>query len=145
MDLDGQCNFDNGVIRSPRPVTFLTRAEPTASPCASCRAPARRSAAKPVAAGRSPPPPLRRRRPCAAAIPSSGSGRRQEPRAAAPPPRAFTRHGEYAALRAYEAQELAIRRGDPMWQLAYGRAAMASDSGARPCATKPAGIMAATA
>src|SRR3569833_1371158 len=52
----------------------------------------------------------------------------QEP---VPPATAAGLHtpGQSAALRAYEAQDLAIRRGDPMWQLAYGRAAMASDSG----------------
>lgn len=38
-------------------------------------------------------------------------------------------YGEYAQLRAYEAQELALRRADPMWQLAYGRAAMRAGSG----------------
>ena len=41
----------------------------------------------------------------------------------------FHTYGEYAALRGYEAQELAIRRGDPIWSWAYGRAAMQSDSG----------------
>ena len=129
MDLHVLCNFDNGVIRSPRPVTFLTRAEAdgfslrivpragaplTQAPMAQSRAARWRRHRRR----------RRLRRPCAAAIPSSGSGRRRS-RCRRPPPPAFTRHGEYAALRAYEAQELAIRRGDPMWQLAYGRAAMA--------------------
>jgi hypothetical protein len=40
----------------------------------------------------------------------------------------FHSYGDYGALRAYEAQELAVRRGDPMWLDAYDRAAMQSDS-----------------
>lgn len=35
-------NFDNGIIRSPRPVTFLTRSERTDFRFASCRAALRR-------------------------------------------------------------------------------------------------------
>lgn len=111
------CNFDNGVIRSPRPVTFLTRAE---SDGFSLRIVPR--APGPVAQAAPPPPPR------------AGYTDKQIYRAP-PPPEApaaaagFHTYGEYAALRAYEAQELAIRRGDPMWQLAYARAAMQSESG----------------
>jgi hypothetical protein len=43
--------------------------------------------------------------------------------------RPFHTYAEYASLRSYEAQALAVRRGDPVWQMAYARAAMQSDSG----------------
>lgn len=46
-----------------------------------------------------------------------------------PPIKGFHTYGEYTALRNYEAQELAVRRGDPVWLMAYGRAAMQADSG----------------
>ena len=119
------CNFDNGVIRSPRPVTFLTRAEadgfslrivPRAG------APMVQSTVAQAAPPPPPPPPMR------------GGYTEQRvwpPQEPVPPATAAGFHtpGEYAGLRAYEAQELAIRRADPMWQLAYGRAAMESDSG----------------
>ena len=111
------CNFDNGVIRSPRPVTFLTRNE---SDGFSLRIVPRGPG--PVAQAAPPPPP-----------PMRGYTDQQIYPPPPPPPPAtaagFHTYGEYAALRAYEAQELAIRRADPMWQLAYGRAAMESDSG----------------
>jgi hypothetical protein len=125
-------NFDNGVIRGTRPVTFLTRAEadgfslrmvprPGAPPMQSptTQGPVAQAAPPPTLP---PPPPMR------------GGYTEQRvwpPPEPVPPATAAGFHtpGEYAALRAYEAQELAIRRGDPMWQLAYGRAAMASDSG----------------
>ena len=41
----------------------------------------------------------------------------------------FHSYADYASLRNYEAQELAVRRADPMWLTAYGRAAMQADSG----------------
>ena len=115
------CNFDNGIIRSNRPVTYLTRAEADGfslrivprAPIPMGQGPAAAQAGPPpMRPGYSdqqvyPPPP-------APVPPATGAG--------------FHTYGEYAAVRAYEAQELAIRRADPMWQLAYGRAAMASDS-----------------
>jgi hypothetical protein len=117
-------NFDNGVIRSPRPVTFLTRPE---SDGFSLRIIPRGDApTQPTT-----PPPMRG---------SYGEYSQQQtyppPRSARPyepppyflPQPAFHTYGEYAPLRAYEAQELALRRGDAMWQLAYGRAAMQSGS-----------------
>ena len=135
------CNFDNGVIRGTRPVTFLTRAEAdgfslrlvpragaplTQSPMAQrpmAQSPTTQSPMAQAAPPPLPPPP-----------PMRGGYTEQRvwpPQEPVPPATAAGFHtpGEYAALRAYEAQELAIRRGDPMWQLAYGRAAMASDSG----------------
>ncbi|HMH64597.1 MAG TPA: hypothetical protein VK515_03355, partial [Rhizomicrobium sp.] len=117
-------NFDNGVIRSPRPVTFLTRGEPDGF---SLRIVPRGPPPQQFAQAGPPPPPMRG--------PAYGAQQQQLYPAPAPyvPPQAayagFHTYGEYAQLRAYEAQELAIRRGDPMWQLAYGRAAMQSGSG----------------
>jgi hypothetical protein len=116
-------NFDNGVIRSPRPVTFLTRNEVDGF---SLRIVPRSGPAPMVAQNVPPPPPMRG---------PIGPVQQQLYPAPAPyvPPQeaygGFHTYGEYAQLRAYEAQELAIRRGDPMWQLAYGRAAMQSGSG----------------
>lgn len=122
-------DFDNGVIRSPRAVTFLTRPE---SDGFSLRIIPRGPApSQPMAqAG---PPPMRG---------SYGDYPRSQqiyPLPPPPPPYAppqaayagFHTYGEYAQLRGYEAQELALRRGDPMWQLAYARAAMQSGSDIR--------------
>jgi hypothetical protein len=116
-------NFDNGVIRSPRPVTFLTRSEPDGF---SLRIVPRGPSGPPQQMAQAGPPPP---------MPGTmGPSTQQLYPAPAPyvPPQAayagFHTYGEYAQLRAYEAQELAIRRGDPMWQLAYGRAAMQSGS-----------------
>ena len=115
-------NFDNGVIRSPRPVTFLTRTE---SDGFSLRIVPRGGPPPQQMAQAGPPPPMR----------GPYGPQQQLYPAPAPyvPPQAayagFHTYGEYAQLRAYEAQELAIRRGDPMWQLAYARAAMQSGSG----------------
>ena len=114
-------NFDNGVIRSPRPVTFLTRPE---SDGFSLRIIPR--GPPPQQAFQAAPPQIR----------GSYSDRPHQQQLyplppAAPPPQAaaFHTYGEYAQLRAYAAQELAQRRGDPMWQLAYARAAMQAGSG----------------
>jgi hypothetical protein len=116
-------NFDNGVIRSPRPVTFLTRAENDGF---SLRIMARGPNGAPMAeAG---PPQIRG---------SYSDYPRQQQLYPPPPPyvppqaayAGFHAYGDYAPLRAYEAQELAVHRGDPMWQLAYGRAIMQADSG----------------
>jgi hypothetical protein len=116
-------NFDNGVIRSPRPVTFLTRGENDGF---SLRIVPRGGLPPQQMAQAAPPP----------AYPPGQYGPAQQLYPAPPPyvpPQAayggFHTYGEYAQLRAYEAQELAIRRADPMWQLAYGRAAMQSGSG----------------
>jgi hypothetical protein len=124
------CNFDNGVIRGTRPVTFLTRAEADGFslrivPRAGAPLTQNSMPQRPVAQAAPPPPPP---------PPMRGGYTEQQiwpPQEPVPPATAAGFHtpGEYAGLRAYEAQELAIRRADPMWQLAYGRAAMASDSG----------------
>ena len=120
------CNFDNGIIRSPRPVTFLTRAEADGfslrivprGPVPMTQAP---QAAPPPPP---PPPPMRPGYNDQQAWPPPAAPAPLPPAAAA----GFHTYGEYAAIRAYEAQELAIRRGDPMWQLAYARAAMQSET-----------------
>ena len=114
-------NFDNGVIRSTRPVTFLTRNEPDGFSLRIVpRGPPPQQFAQ-VPAG--PPPQIR----------GNYGPQRQiyPPEPVAPPPAyaGFHTYGDYAQLRAYEAQELAVRRGDPMWQLAYDRAAMQAGSG----------------
>jgi hypothetical protein len=117
-------NFDNGVIRSSRPVTFLTRAENDGF---SLRIVPRGGPPQQIAQAAPPPPPP----------PMRGGYTEQQiwpppPKDAVVPPAVaagFHTYGEYAALRAYEAEELAIRRGDPMWQLAFARAAMLSGSG----------------
>ncbi len=118
-------NFDNGVIRSPRPVTFLTRAEsdgfslrivPRGGPPGQGPGPQQM-------AQMGPPPPMRG---------AYGPVQQQiypAPQQPVPIATGFHSYGEYSALRGYEGQELAIRRGDPMWQAAYGRAAMQGDSG----------------
>jgi hypothetical protein len=125
-------NFDNGVIRSPRPVTFLTRNE---SDGFSLRI-VPRGAPPPQQVAQAAPPP---NYPPPANYPPPQAGYTQQQIWPPPPPRdavvspataaGFHTYGEYAQLRAYEAQELAIRRADPMWQLAYARAAMQSGSG----------------
>ena len=110
-------NFDNGVIRSPRPVTFLTRAEPDGF---SLRIVAR-GAPQQAAQNLPPPPPMR-----------GGVYGGPAPEQPYVPPQAtylpFHSYADYGALRAYEARELAIHRADPMWATAYGRAAMQSGS-----------------
>ena len=133
------CNFENGVIRGARPVTFLTRAEADGF---SLRLVPRAGAAltqspmvqSPMAQSPMPQSPMVQAAPPLPPPPPMRGGYTEQrvwpPQEPVPPATAAGFHtpGEYAALRAYEAQELAIRRGDPMWQLAYGRAAMASDS-----------------
>jgi len=123
-------NFDNGVIRSYRPVTFLTRNE---SDGFSLRIVPR--GAPPPPQGPPPPQQMAQAAPAPGPYPPGPYTQQQIYPAPAPyvPPQAayagFHTYGEYAQLRAYEAQELALRRADPMWQLAYGRAAMRAGSG----------------
>jgi hypothetical protein len=106
-------NFDNGIIRSPRPVTFLTRTEGDGF---SLRIVPR----GPAMAQNGPPPPLRG--PYREYPSPQPFGRPQTANSA------FHTYGDYAALRNYEAQELSVRRADPMWLTAYDRAAMQGDS-----------------
>jgi len=121
-------NFDNGIIRSPRPVTFLTRAE---SDGFSLRI-VPRGGPPPQQMAQNMAPPMSGPAP----MPAYGAYPVQQqlwppPQPGAPPPvsAAFHSYADYAQLRDYAAQELAVRRADPMWLTAYGRAAMQADSG----------------
>ena len=134
-------NFDNGIIRSPRPVTFLTRAEPDGfSLRIAARGPAPMQGPPPQQQPmQGPPPQYAQQYPPQGPQPYPGPG----PYGQYPPPQypapqqyippaqqaGFHTYGEYNALRAYEAQELSVRPGDPIWSWAYGRAAMQSGSG----------------
>ena len=118
-------SFDNGVIRSPRPVTFLTRAEQDGfSLRIVARAP--NPGPPPMAQNMPPPPQMRGGEYSQQQIYPPPSQPYVPPQAAYQP---FHTYGEYTALRNYQAQELAVRRGDPVWLMAYGRGALQSDSG----------------
>lgn len=124
-------NYDNGVIRSPRPVTFLTRGEPDGF---SLRIVARDSAPPQPMAQNAPPPQMRGQYDSYGApgpMPYGPPPGQPMPYGVPPAPAyaGFHSYGAYGALRDYEAQELAVRRANPILLLAYGRAAMQSDSG----------------
>ncbi len=123
-------NFDNGVIRSPRPVTFLTRTEPDGF---SLRIQARAGSPANGPPAQSPPPQMRGQYPEQYPPQQNMYPPPQYPPAQAYVPPAqvagFHTYGEYAALRNYELQQLSLRRADPLWAYAYGRAAMQSGSG----------------
>jgi hypothetical protein len=112
-------NYDSGVIRASRPVTFLTRAE---SDGFSLRM---------VAAG---PPPMVAAPPGPVALRGYVDGGPPPPMApvpAGPPPAQgdmFARYNAYGALRGYDELELAVNRSDAYWQQAYARAAIQSNS-----------------
>ena len=142
-------NYDNGIIRSPRPVTFLTRSEPDGF------------SLRIVGRGPAPQGPMQGPPPQGAPYPQQPYPPQGQPYAQGPQPypnpngqyatpmgqypgpqypppqnyippaqqAGFHTYGEYAALRNYEGQELAMRRGDPVWSWAYGRATMQSGSG----------------
>ena len=113
-------NYDSGVIRASRPVTFLTRNE---SDGFSLRLVAR---AGPPAMVPAPPGPVALRGPV-----DGGPPPMQQPMYAgpqAPPPDGFARYNAYGAIRSYDQLELAVNRSDPYWQMAYGRAAIQSNS-----------------
>lgn len=115
-------NFDNGIIRSPRPVTFLTRAE---SDGFSLRI-VPRGGPQPMTAQLAPPP---MRGPTYAPYPVQQPYPPTQPYPPQNTYSSFHAYADYAQLRNYEAQELAVRRADPMWLTAYSRAAMQADSG----------------
>jgi hypothetical protein len=131
-------NYDNGVIRAARPVTFLTRPEADGfslrmeprGPVAPARQPAPfqqappqgvpyppQGAPYPVQGG--PPQPYPPQ-----PYPSAG------PQGQAQPPIPFAPYETYAAARNYYGLEYAVHRGDPVWSAAYARAALQSDSDA---------------
>jgi hypothetical protein len=106
-------NYDSGVIRASRPVTFLTRPE---SDGFSLRM---------VAAG---PPPMMAAPPGPVALRGAVDGSVPPP---APPPadNLFARYNAYGAMRSYDELELAGNRGEPYWESAYAHAAIQSNSG----------------
>ena len=106
-------NYDSGVIRASRPVTFLTRNENDGFSL-------RMVAAGPPAMVAAPPGPVALRGPLDGGPPPP-----------APPPSApnmFARYNAYGALRGYDELELAVNRGEPYWQNAYAHAAIQSNS-----------------
>lgn len=129
-------NYDSGVIRASRPVTFLTRNESdgfslrlvAATPPPQQMVPAPPG---PVALrGNVEPPPPNYPPP---GYPPPGYPQQGPPPGGyppAPPQTLFARYDSYAALRGYEELEQAVNRDDDYWERAYGRAAMQSDSGA---------------
>jgi hypothetical protein len=120
-------NFDNGIIRSPRPVTFLTRAEPDGF---SLRIVARGPAPPPAMAQNAPPPQMRGQYDAYGPPPQPMPyGPPPMPYGATPITASFRNYGAYDALRGYAAHQLSVRRADPIWELVYGRAAMQTDSG----------------
>lgn len=124
-------SFDNGIIRSPRPVTFLTRSEPDGF---SLRIMGRGPQPNQPQGMQVPPPnaagqyatPYGQPAPGPLYPPPQYPAQTYVPAAAQA---GFHTYGEYAALRGYEAQELAIRPSNPVWAMAYGRATMQGDSG----------------
>ena len=126
-------NYDSGVIRGSRPVTFLTRNE---SDGFSLRMVA---AGPPAAMVAAPPGPVALRGPVPGGPPPgnyppppNGYPQGGYPQGAPPPPAPslFARYDSYAALRSYDQMEVAVNRDNDFWDRAYGRAAMQSDSGA---------------
>jgi hypothetical protein len=112
-------NYDSGVIRASRPVTFLTRNE---SDGFSLRMVARGPA--PMVAA--PPGPVALRRPMDGSPPPMQQPLYAGPQA--PPPNGFARYNAYGAMRNYDELELPVNRSDRYWENAYGRAAIQSNS-----------------
>ena len=112
-------NFDNGVIRASRPVTFLTRNE---SDGFSLRMMA--NAPGPMVAA--PPGPVALRGP----VDGGQMGPPPQQQAAQPQPTTnlFARYNAYGALRGYDQLELAVNPNSSYWQNAYARAAVQSNS-----------------
>ena len=116
-------NYDSGVIRAARPVTFLTRNESdgfslrlvATAPGPMVQAPSGPVALRGYVDAGPPPGPI-----------APG------PIPARPPPpslSAFARYDGYGAMRSYDQLELAVNRASPFWERAYARAALESDSG----------------
>jgi hypothetical protein len=107
-------NYDSGVIRASRPVTFLTRPESDGFSL-------RMVAAGPPAMVAAPPGPVALRGAVDGGPPPPGP----------PPPQGdmFARYNAYGALRGYDELELAVNRGEPYWEAAYAHAAIQSNSG----------------
>jgi hypothetical protein len=129
-------NYDNGVIRAARPVTFLTRPEtdgfslrlqprdvaasgPAPGPAPLYPAP---GAPQPMPAQPGYPPPAQ------PAYPPPPQGAPPVPQAEAQPPIPFAPYESYGAARNYYGLQYAVHRGDAAWARAYDRAAMRGDS-----------------
>ena len=143
-------NYDNGVIRAARPVTFLTRPEidgfslrleprgPVAAPMQPApfqQAPYQPQGAPYPAQGGSYPQQPQQPYPPQNGPPQNGPPQGANapppgPQSQAQPPVPFAAYETYAAARNYYGLEYAVRRGDPTWTSAYQRAAMRSDSDA---------------
>jgi hypothetical protein len=122
-------NFDNGIIRSPRPVTFLTRGEPDGF---SLRIVARGDAPPPATAQNAPPPMRGQYDTYGPPGPMPYGAPPPMPAYAGVPNPAYTAKpalGPRGPLREYAAIQLASHRGDPIWELVDGRASLLSDSG----------------
>jgi hypothetical protein len=113
-------NYDSGVIRASRPVTFLTRNEADGF---SLRMVTRGGPPAMVAA---PPGPVALRGPMDGGPPPMRQPMYAGPQA--PLPNEFARYNAYGAMRSYDQLELAVNRSDPYWERAYGRAAIQSNS-----------------
>ena len=137
-------NYDNGVIRAARPVTFLTRPEidgfslrleprgnvgPAPQPAPFQPAPFQQQGGPYPPPGapypQQPPHPYPQGGP-----PQGGNAPPPGPQTQAQQPIPFAPYETYAAARNYYGLEQAVRRGDPTWTTAYRRAAMRSDSDA---------------
>ena len=129
-------NYDNGVIRAARPVTFLTRPEVDGfslrmeprGPVAPAQQPAPFQQATPYPQ-QQPYPPQGGPYPQQQPYPPQGNPP-PGPQGQAQPPIPFAPYETYAAARNYYGLEQAVRRADPTWTTAYARAAMRSDSDA---------------
>jgi hypothetical protein len=126
-------NYDNGVIRAARPVTFLTRPEidgfslrlEPRGPVAQQSAPFQ-PAPYPQQQPQGGPPPGGAPYPPQQPYPPQG----EPPQAQAQPPIPFAPYETYAAARNYYGLEYAVNRGSAVWQKAYSRAALRGDSDA---------------
>jgi hypothetical protein len=125
-------DYDSGVIRAPRPVTFLTRAEPDGF---SLRIVARQGApAQQQPAAYGPPPPMRGQYDTQGAPPPQNMAYGPPPAppmpyGAAPIQARLSNYGVRGGLGGYAAHQLAVRRDDPIWQLAGRRANLRTNSG----------------
>ncbi len=114
-------NYDSGVIRASRPVTFLTRNEADGfslrmvsrggGPAPMTQAPPGAVALRGPMDGMGPPPP----QPIYGTPPN-------------PVRNAGVRYGAYSGLRGYDQLSLAVNRGNAFWEKAYNRAALQSNS-----------------
>jgi hypothetical protein len=126
-------NYDNGVIRAARPVTFLTRPEVDGfslrmeprGPVAPAQQPAPFQQAAPYPQQQPYPP---QGGPPPQPYPPQGGYPPPGPQGQAQPPVPFAPYETYAAARNYYGLEYAVQRADPTWTSAYQRAAMRSDS-----------------